>query len=430
MKKLSFLFFLLPFACVLHAQPYGAPGWVFDSSLYDSRFPDMREWAKAGVECGIPDLEVVDTLAPGDNLQEAIDELHRSGGGALLLRKGRYPINSPLYLRDSVVLRGEEKEGVVLENRLRAPFYSSPYGNLATIYFTNVHRAGLENLTVDYTVPDFPPAGFENFAHSWSNTVFKNGPQGDSLLYVSHVVFNGAENAWMKNCHILNAGTDPILVLHSRHIAITHSRVEGAYNKGGGGNGYFNIEKGSEYVLIAHDTVKAIRHLAIQSGARYNVVIDNYFEVDVNFHNGDGGHNLIQNNIVRIPEWHSWHCFTRGVPKHHRPPGDGNLLFNNFSQYKTKIPGVRENLTEYGDSIIYTYKKPIDTLAVGEAERILYEYGPLDREKMKHSNQVCRMNPAWDERAGVLPVVEEAPRAGTFYPVRFVGAGNLPEFCR
>jgi hypothetical protein len=416
---------VLVFSTLLSGQTIGDRGWTFDIEKHDARFPDMWHWAQAGVQCGIPnetDFPARDTLKPGDDVQEALDRAAAQGGGVVLLMAGIYPIHETLEMRDSVLLRGVDRAGVVLSNQLRGPFCPNPFGNVSGIRFQKVSWAGLENLTVQYQAVDFPPVDYAYFDYPWQKETFQNNPGGDRQLYVSHVTFDHARNAWIRNCQILNAGTDPILVLESEHISITQTRVEGAYNKGGRGNGYFNIEQNSRYVLLAEDTVRAIRHLAIQSGAKYNVLISNYLEVDVNFHNGDGGHNLVEQNIVRIPEWHSWHCFSRGVPKHHRPPGPGNLLFNNYTQFKTRIPGKRDKITEYGDSIIYTSVLPADTVEAWGQPHAVHEYGPLDFERMRHGHQVYEMNAFWDDRKSVLKVHKAPPKAQTFYPVTHAGA--------
>ncbi len=414
----------LMLSTLLLGQTYGDCGWAFDAEKYDARFPDMWHWAQAGVQCGIPgpdELPVMDTLSPGDDLQDAIDLAAQEGGGVILLLPGSYPIHETLFLRDSIVLRGADRGKVILSNQLRGPFFSNPFNNVTGIRFQHVSRAGLENLTVKYEAVGFQPIDYEYFDYPWQKKTFRNNPEDDFQLYVTQVTFDHARNSWIRNCQILDSGTDPVLVLESEHISITKTRVDGAYNKGGRGNGYFNIEQNSQYVLLAEDTVRAIRHLAIQSGARYNVLINNYLEVDVNFHNGDGGHNLVEKNVIRIPEWHSWHCFSRGVPKHHRPPGPGNLLLNNYTQYKTRIPGKRDKITEYGDSIIYTSVIPADTVEAWGQPHVVHEYGPFDLEQMSHRHQVYEMNPLWDDRKSVLKVDEAPPVAQTLYPVTHVG---------
>jgi hypothetical protein len=80
----------------------------------------------AGVPGGIPNVPVVvnasDHGLPMDGksdasvaLQAALDAAASKGGGAVLIPKGRYPIDQTLTLHeDGVVLRGADREGVVL----------------------------------------------------------------------------------------------------------------------------------------------------------------------------------------------------------------------------------------------------------------------------------------------------------------------------
>jgi hypothetical protein len=59
------------------------------------------------------------------------------------------------------------------------------------------------------------------------------------------------------------------------------------------------------------------------------VVVDNLIEMDVNFHNGDGGQNPIENNQCYRPSWLQFPTLGTGDPAKHAAPGYGNILFNN-----------------------------------------------------------------------------------------------------
>ncbi|MCI2285386.1 hypothetical protein L3081_20860 [Colwellia sp. MSW7] len=88
---------------------YGDPGLVLDESKVDPRYPDIVEWAKAGVRGGIPFREttpIVKTIKPGtDNIQGAIDQV--KNGGVIILKSGTYTLNQPVYLKSNIILRGE-----------------------------------------------------------------------------------------------------------------------------------------------------------------------------------------------------------------------------------------------------------------------------------------------------------------------------------
>ena len=90
----------------------------------------------------------------------------------------------------------------------------------------------------------------------------------------------------------------------------------------------------SKYVLSCYEKVRRIRHYAIHVNSKYCVAIHNDFEVDVNFHSGDDGYNLVENNRIIIPVWHSWHCFQLGDPGQHKPAGKWNIVYNNVTYHK------------------------------------------------------------------------------------------------
>ena len=85
-----------------HAQRaplWGDPGWRLDETLYDPRFPDSLEWAKAGVEGGIPypeTLAIRATLSPGDDIQAAVTQVGQAGGGVIVLKAGVYTLATPI----------------------------------------------------------------------------------------------------------------------------------------------------------------------------------------------------------------------------------------------------------------------------------------------------------------------------------------------
>jgi hypothetical protein len=144
------------------------------------------------------------------------------------------------------------------------------------------------------------------------------------------VHFQNSEDCWIKNCRIVNSGTHPLLIERSKHISVLDSEIRGAHNKGGKGAGYVNITR-SQYVLLDRVTLKDLRHLSIQNAdedfpCRYNVIRRCHLFVDVNFHNGDSGQNLVEDCLIFIPEWHWWHPISHGVPNHHAAPGPRNFV--------------------------------------------------------------------------------------------------------
>jgi len=315
----------------LFSQSYGDRGWQLDSTLLDARFPAMAEWAKVGVEGGIPDslsTKVQMTITPKDNLQESIDKVAKKGG-VLLLSPGEYVINEPIYLRSGVILRGVSKKTVLLSVKIHGYFWRIKYQKrVGAILLHGIENAGVENLTLKYDAATFQPFDRDSDSAAWSIDVFHKPEKRDTTLFVESIWLHQSRNCWVQDCTILWSGSDPIRITSSDHMTCRRNFIDRCYNKNDGGMGYYNISN-SRYVLICNETIKRIRHLAIQNFSKYNVLIDNELEVDVNFHDGDDGFNLIQGNRSKIPMWHSWEPISDGVPNQHLPPGKGNILFNN-----------------------------------------------------------------------------------------------------
>lgn len=320
-------------------------------------FPHSKsacEWIKAGVEGGIPSYSSFMKIfhaKPTDNLQKIIDKAARKGG-VVLLSKGDYIINESLYLRSGVLLRGVSKNEVQLLVKLKGHFWRIKNSNRAgAILLHNIERAGVENLTIKYDAANFEPNNPDSFDAPWRKDVFHRPEMRDTCLFVEQIWINQSRNCWVQDCRILWAGSDPIRITLSDHITCRRNYIDRCYNKNDGGMGYYNISN-SRYVLVANDTVKRIRHFAIQNQSKFNVVENNYFEVDINFHDGDAGYNLIRNNTVRIPQWHSWNPIARGVPEQHLPPGKGNILINNtfINKQNHKIYSEQNVLFELNNS--------------------------------------------------------------------------------
>jgi hypothetical protein len=296
-----------------------------------SEYNCLYEWQKAGVEGDISSLSSQNRtykVKPGMNLQKMIDKAARKGG-VILLSKGDYSIHQSIYLRSGVVLRGESKTDVRLLVKFKGQFWRVKGSKrVGALLMHGVERAGIENLTLKYDAVDFEPNNPDSFDAPWKIDVFHRPEMRDTSLFVEQVWIHQSRNCWIQDCRILWAGSDPIRITLSDHISCRRNYIDRCYNKNDGGMGYYNISN-SRYVLVANDTVKRIRHFAIQNFSKYNVVINNYFEVDINFHDGDAGYNLIQGNTVRIPHWYSWGPVSRGVPDQHLPPGKANFLINN-----------------------------------------------------------------------------------------------------
>lgn len=314
----------------------GQPCRITDSLLLDPAYPVMKEWAKAGVEGGIPSTEkmkVLRRIGPSANLQDELNKAALKGRGIVLLNKGTYIIAKPIRIPTNIVLKGVDRKQVLLSIKIHGYHFSTGRPRQAGLLIKNASGAGVENLTIKYTDAPFEPLDKDSITASWDKKVFHESERRDTTLFVEHIWIDSSKNCWVRNCDLLSAGSDPMLVTYSSHVTCTGNYVDRSYNKNDGGMGYYDISY-SSYVLVMGETIRRIRHLAVQHNSKYNVLINNHLEVDINFHNGDDGYNLVEANIIRIPAWHSWHCFQRGDPGQHQPPGQMNMLFRNNAVYK------------------------------------------------------------------------------------------------
>lgn len=371
-------------------------GPKYDSALLDPHYPDMAEWAKAGVTGGIPvDLPIVARAKPGDDLQALIDATAvtpppgsstASAARVIQLAPGDYPLTTALNLRSGVVLRGASTGTSKLHIKLRGTFAADRergpdgFSTWTTgILGRDIHHAGLEDLTVSYDESLPPPPSLLN-----APAAFINDPRGATDLWVVAIRLTLARDCWLLRCNIRNSGTHPLMIEASAHVTVLDTEVGGAHNKGNGA-GYFNITR-SAYTLVDGVNVHDIRHFVIQDRdekfpCHYNVVIRASLAVDVNFNNGDSGHNLIENCHITIPSWHWWPPIGAGTKETQLPPGPGNLIYRCAAT--RAYPAAERNFSVADDPmVVYTLQ---------------------DRSQIK---------------SPTVHPIGEAPRASTLYPVR------------
>ncbi|WP_075344062.1 T9SS type A sorting domain-containing protein [Tenacibaculum agarivorans] len=335
-KYITIFLFVVSNVITLTAQlNIGDPGVTFDNTKNDPKYPFMQEWQKSGVEGGVPlrnSIPIKKELNPtnSDGLQNAIDNLNTNGEpSVILLKNGTYTIDKTIQLKSNVVLRGESRENVKLNVTIR--YQRQRFEHKGALVLDDVEYVGIENLTMEY-IPEKAITIYDDRnvdRNKWcGDRCFGNDPDGIKNMYVSFVMIEKkSENCWIDSCTLKNSGSNPINI-NGNHNTFRNNFVDAAYNKGGGGAAYYAIN--GDYNLIVNERVRRIRHFAIQVGAKYNVVYDCDFEVDINFHNGDDGFNLIENNKIKSEQWRSWGAFASGGSQFgHKSPGKNNIIFNN-----------------------------------------------------------------------------------------------------
>jgi hypothetical protein len=117
------------------------------------------------------------------------------------------------------------------------------------------------------------------------------------------IVFKWAADSWVRGVRAEMTGSHPIVTEEAYRLQIVGNQLDGSWNKGKGGNGYF---RGSRVwdSLYAGNTSRNLRHFTFQWSASGNVVIGNDFDSDLNLHGGWERHNLFELNTVRVPYQH------------------------------------------------------------------------------------------------------------------------------
>ena len=333
---------------------YGSACRTPITGCFDPNYPAIQEFVKAGVTGGIPDdLQVVRSVNPSNNLQAAINDVYSGGGGVILLSAGRYIISNTLQMKSGVVLRGVDKDEVTLESSIR-----TRGGGTSIITFSKgVNMAGLEDLTVYYRVNGCEPPDDLSIGNPTLQNVYTSNPCGMNNLYtISVEMESGSHDNWVDNCSILESGSHAIKIW-SNHNTVSNTFINRAYNKGAGpgGAGYFVIF--GDHNLVINNDIRRIRHYNISGGknglhAKYNVTYNNVFiNTHINFHDGDGGLNLVENNVIETPEYNfqGGAPYVTGEPQYgHSPPGPNNYF------YKNDTSGSERNMSPDA-SKIYTF---------------------------------------------------------------------------
>jgi hypothetical protein len=135
------------------------------------------------------------------------------------------------------------------------------------------------------------------------------------------------QDAWVQSVTISRIGTHPVMLDGAEPCTLRDNLVERAYNKGGGGRGYYYLWQATHNLLF-NETVRDIRHLNFSNGSDYNVFFNLRLEVDLNPHNRRLRHNLFEGIRSEIPEGHRWgKGDRRGFHPYDGVMSDGNLAY-------------------------------------------------------------------------------------------------------
>ena len=128
------------------------------------------------------------------------------------------------------------------------------------------------------------------------------------------ILFKFANNGFVDNVSLEMTGSHPIVTEFAKNMTFSNNSINGSWNKGAGGNGYFRGSKLYNSWIVGN-TIENVRHLTLQWSATGNLVENNLMNVDFNLHGGWERNNIIRDNTISVPfEHQNW---TGGAP------GDG-----------------------------------------------------------------------------------------------------------
>jgi hypothetical protein len=173
-----------------------------------------------------------------------------------------------------------------------APIDGTTYASKVSPIVDPVLGVGFENLTLTQDMPGLSPAAA---VHNYGNMA--------PAFQMHGIVFKWAANSWVRGVRTELTGSHPIVTEEAYHLQIVNNELDGAWNKGKGGNGYFRGSRVWES-LYAGNTSRNLRHFTFQWSASGNVVIGNDFDSDLNLHGGWERNNLFELNTVTVPFAH------------------------------------------------------------------------------------------------------------------------------
>ncbi len=165
--------------------------------------------------------------------------------------------------------------------------------NSRVAVLTMVEGVGFENFYLTQVAPGNLTAA--DALNNYNNLDYNGAING--------LVFKWALNSYARNIRTYMTGSHPIVTEMAKNLQFENNYLEGSWNKGKGGNGYFRNSKLWDSI-IKNNTLRSLRHLTLQWSASGNVVTANNIDADINLHGGWERYNLIENNTATISFYH------------------------------------------------------------------------------------------------------------------------------
>lgn len=258
--------------------------------------------------------------------------------------------------------------------------------NSRAVALTMVEGVGFENFYLTQTAPGNLTAA--NAVNNYNNL--------DYYSAINGFVFKWALNSYARNIRTFMTGSHPIVTEMVKNVQFENNYLEGSWNKGKGGNGYFRNSKIWDS-KITNNTIRNLRHLTLQWSASGNVVSGNDLDADLNLHGGWERYNLIENNVSNLSYYHrdcnpncpldgsagTWYPIWWAAGEHAGgwagASGPQNIFFRNIMKKQLQPNGPYVTYEPYGtnNNTIYQFGWSRDTSTGTKWEHLALNAIPL-----------------------------------------------------
>ncbi len=222
------------------------------------------------------------------------------------------------------------------------------------------------------------------------------------------IIFKWAQNGFVDNVKLEMVGSHPIVTEFAKDMTFSNNVIDGSWNKGAGGNGYFRGSKLYNSWIVGN-TIKNVRHLTLQWSATGNLVENNTMNVDFNLHGGWERNNLIRNNTISVPfEHRSW---SNGAP------GDGTWqpIWYGSGDHASNWSGPTGPNNAFVNNTLEKALSPsaaITRWGLFDSPNTLYRFA-WDGSGFKHLNTSGTIVPTWTQTMAEQ-VHSNMPASGVF----------------
>ncbi|WP_431045858.1 hypothetical protein [Roseateles sp. L2-2] len=139
-----------------------------------------------------------------------------------------------------------------------------------------VRGVGFSNLYAEMALNGLPKLGGGTYAVTPANAIHNYGNLAPE--YAMHgIVFKWAADAFVRDVKLAMTGSHPIVTEFAKNIQVQDNAIDGAWNKGKGGNGYMRGSKVWDS-LYAGNRLSNVRHFTFQWAASGNEAVYKHLE--------------------------------------------------------------------------------------------------------------------------------------------------------